>query len=96
MSAKMSATFNGPSNSKVIGRAWIGDEDGTMVDGVTAELPAGSKAEIVLRIPRKKAQNGNLNACMRVEWPVYQTKHVIRWTLLKGEIVHPPKGKQCE
>ena len=95
MSAKFTAVFNGPPETKVIGRAWISDADGTMVDGKTNEIMAGSREELVLTIPEAKVQNGNLIACMRVEWPIYDTKHVIGWVLLKGNIVHPPKGKQC-
>ena len=95
MSARFTAVFNGPPDTKVIGRAWISDADGTMVDGKTGDVLAGSKQEIVLTIPRTKVQNGNLIACMRVEWPVYGTKHVVGWTLIRGDIVHPPKGKQC-
>ena len=96
MTARFTATFNGPPDSQVIGRAWISDEDGTMVDGETGLIDSGTSDQIVLTIPKSKTQNGNLIACMRVEWPVFQTKHVIGWTLLEGDIVHPPKGKQCE
>ena len=86
-------TSLGPPDSKVIGRAWISDADGTMVDERTVDIVAGSTEEIVLTIPRTKVQHGNLIACMRVEWPLYQTKHVIKFTLVEGDIVHPPKGK---
>ena len=95
MSARFRARFDGPAGSKVIGRAWISDVDGTMIDGETGVIDAGSVAEMLLTIPQAKVQNGNLIACMRVEWPLYQTKHVIGWTLVEGGIVHPPKGKQC-
>ena len=95
MSAKLTAAFSGPAGSKVIGRAWIGDEDGTMVDGMTEVIAAGTRAEILLTIPKSKVQNGNLTAYMRVEWPKFQTKHVVSCLLLEGEIVHPPKGKEC-
>ncbi|MGI9242277.1 MAG: hypothetical protein ACR2RV_15875 [Verrucomicrobiales bacterium] len=95
MSARLTATFDGPDGSEVIGRAWISDSDGTMVDGETGVLRAGVRAAVLLTISEPKTQNGNLIACMRVEWPLYQTKHVIQCTLIKGEIVHPPKGKQC-
>lgn len=95
MSAILTATFRGPDNSKVIGRAWISDMDGTIVDGETEEIPAGTQNSIELIIPKKKIQNGPLIACMRVEWPLYQTKHVIKFILKDEEIVHPPKGKQC-
>ena len=95
MTARFTAVFNGPPGTKVIGRAWISDADGTMVDGRTDDILAGSKQELILTIPRAKIQNGNLIACMRVEWPVYDTKHVVGWTLVRGDIVHPPKGKPC-
>ena len=95
MSAKLTATFNGPPDSLVIGRAWISDADGTMVDAKTDEISAGTRAELHLTIPTVKVQNGNLIACMRVEWPNLQTKHVVQWTLLEGDIVHPPKGTSC-
>ena len=90
MSARFTAVFNGPADSKVIGRSWISDADGTMVDGQTGEIPTGTRAALVLTIPKSKVQHGDIIACMRVEWPLYQTKHVIKWTLLRGEIVHPP------
>ena len=95
MSAELSATFDGPRDTKVIGRAWISDADGTMIDGETGEILAGSRESMRLTIPEPKTQNGDLIACFRVEWPLYQTKHVIKCTLLEGEIVHPPNGKQC-
>ncbi len=95
MSARLSATFEGPPGSSVIGRAWISDADGTLVDGETGEIPAGSQAAMLLTIPESKAQNGNLIACLRVEWPLFQTKHVILCTLIEGKLLHPPKGKEC-
>ena len=95
LSARLVAEFRGPSGSQVIGRAWISDADGTMVDGETGVVRAGNREMIELTIPRVKVQNGDLIACMRVEWPHYQTKHVIKCTLVPGKIVHPPKGKQC-
>ena len=95
MSARFTARFCGPPGSPVIGRAWISDEDGTIVDGETGEIEAGRMEAIVLSIPEAKAQNGDLIACMRVEWPLYQTKHVIQCTLIPGKLIHPPKGKEC-
>ena len=94
MSAKLTAVFSGPPGSEVIGRAWIGDADGTIVDGKTEVIPAGTRAELLLTIPKSKVQNGNLTAFMRVEWPKFQTKHVVSCPLLEGEIVHPPKGER--
>jgi hypothetical protein len=95
MTAKLTATFTGPPNTPVIGRGWISDADGSMVEGTTEELSAGTRQDIFLQIPEPKTPNGDLIACMRVEWPVLQTKHVVRWTLIEGPIVHPPKGKDC-
>ena len=95
MSAKLTATFRGPQGSSVIGRAWISDADGGLAEEKTDEIPAGTREELVLTIPETKVQNGDLIACMRVEWPLRQAKHVVRWTLRKGEFVHPPKGKDC-
>ena len=96
MSAKLSAVFAGPPGSQVIGGAWISDADGTMVDGETGEIPAGTRAEMLLTLPRPKVQNGNLIACMRAEWPTYMTRHVIGCTLREGAIVHPPLDTGCE
>lgn len=95
MSVRFTAQFVGPPGTQVIGRAWISDEDGTIVDGETGEVAAGTEQEIVLSIPGKRPQNGNLIACMRVEWPTYQTKHVIQCTLIEGGLIHPPRGKPC-
>ena len=96
MSIRVLATFCGPTNSRVIGRAWISDADGTLVDGCTDEIDAGTTHEMVLTIPEAKVQNGDLIACIRVEWPLYQTKHVVQATLVPGEIVHPPASERCE
>ena len=95
MSVRFTARFDGPAGSEVIGRAWISDADGTLVDGETGPIGAGHEAEMRLTIPESKVQNGDLIACMRVEWPLFQTKHVIACTLVRGEIVHPPKGEPC-
>lgn len=94
-SAVVTARFDGPSGSKLIGRAWISDADGTIVAGETGEIEAGSTHEINLVISESRPQNGDLIACARVEWPLYQTKHVIKCVLRKGELIHPPEGKQC-
>ena len=95
MTARFSARFDGPPGSQVIGRAWISDMDGTIVDGETGTIDAGKVEEMTLIIPEAKVQNGDLIACIRVEWPLYQTKQVVQCTLIEGDIVHPPKGKQC-
>ena len=95
MSARLTARFVGPPGSQVVGRAWISDMDGTIVDGETGVIAAGSEQEILLTIPEARPQNGDLIACMRVEWPLYQTKYVIQCGLVDGEIIHPPKGKPC-
>ena len=93
--ARLSATLIGPTDSQIIGRAWISDADGTLTEGVTAEVSAGTRVEIVLDVPDKQPLNGNLIACFRVEWPTFQTKHVVGCTLIEGEIVHPPRSKEC-
>ena len=63
--------------------------------GETEEIIAQTRESILLKIPAAKEQNGNLIACMRIEWPKFETKHVIKWTLKKGELIHPPKSKEC-
>ncbi len=84
MSVKFTATLKGPENTQVIGRAWISDEDGGMIEVETDEQEAGSEMSLVLSIPKPKDLNGEMIICARVEWPLYQTKHVVKCVLVKS------------
>ncbi len=77
MSALLSATLVGPDGSKVIGRAWISDEDGTMAESEPTEIEAGNSVHLKVTIPEAKTLNGTMLACIRVEYPLFDTKHVI-------------------